>query len=1666
MNILKNVEKANRQDNLISVIVACYNVSEYLRECLDSLAEQTFQKIEVIMIDDCSDDTTPSIIDEYAQNHPNFIAVHNPENAGPSASRNKGIDLASGNWIAFVDGDDIVPSNAYSTMMLSAMNSGSEIVTGFVRRFDKSRDKPSYLHKKAIIDDYKHTSLKEHPELLYDTTSWNKLYKLEVLKRENIKFPINQIYEDVAFTSKAFLASSGIDILTNVVYRWRWRDGGNSSFTQVKNELPRYLDRLKSLYQVKNILEQYSLWHGSSKRQLLFKLLDVDIPLFMDDIADADDTFIYAFQEATIKFFREWDLLDTPLIKLLSAKKQYQYFALKTGNFDLLKQLSFGHPLNGKVANLDRKNRNIPIFHTPASLKVRITKVKYLNEQLNFAGSLQIGKKSPHHFPFKQEIVNVYLENIATGKKIKINTFTRPFTIFNFHLKRMTPPASKFSFSVNPVKYVEKLGLGTYKIKIDYKKSKSSKLLSVYLGQPKKGSGSVSTFTDPTGDISFIYGHNTNWETTIKAVPTSDLAIGSTKLPTTVTDVKLANSGSLIISGSSSELNLTAKIQDTPLPCSFDNNGNFKLEIESTFLKNYFNQSCKVNFINTQTGLTILPSFKITEQLLNNSTLSVALSINPAKGLWIRPDVSIALANNVQFTKNSNAVSLQFEVIPSISTEKLNATGKIELLSSDLINRYLNGGTATVLGNKIVGTIPLGNPTQLNVLSGKYHIYLNLLDSKNISYRFKLANINPVQIPVQNHSINKRTNSTVLLDKFGFLKLNINQTKSWIDRTKIRRGLTYSVLYPLMRLLPLKKDTVLFESLWGQSYNDSPRAMYKYLSKQRPNMKFVWILKNEQTPVEGPAIRVRQMSFKYWYYMARAKYLVQNTNFPNQYSKRAGQIEVETLHGTFMKVMGFDEPHFKNASNRVQKNFAKRIGRWDLMSVPSDFMLKHGSAAFDYPEKKILKTGFPRTDELITNNNTDYLASIKKKLNLPDNKKVILYAPTYRTTKDAFNFELDLDMMQKELSDEYVLLVRLHYFVSHSQNFLNNSGFVYDVSDYNNINDLYLISDVLITDYSSVMFDFGYLRKPMIFFAYDKDWYLDPSNRGIYMDYDATVPGPVALTTADVVNSLKHIDDVKVKYSDKLQQFYDKFCEYGRDGDAAQRLSEAMLSLKPENQSSVENNLIRSKIQRLLKLNNIQHKLLNILGQLLPKANIAMFESFFGRQYSDNPKAIYEYMKQNYPEIKLYWNVNKDYEEYFKKHNIPYVIRFSLRSIWIQARAKYWFTNVRRPFRWFKPKDTVVVQTWHGTPLKTIGTDVQQVTMPGVTRMKYHKQVIRDSARWDYLLTPNPYSYEIMQRAFRKQYPQLLPTGYPRNDRLSNATKDDINLLKDGLNIAHNQKVVLYAPTWRDNDFVRADHYRAELHLDLDKLIADLPQNTLILVRTHYLIANNLDLTKYGNRVINVSDYEDITDLYLISDVLITDYSSVFFDYSILRRPMIFFAYDLKAYAEDIRGFYMDYNSTVPGPVVETNEELIPLVQQALTEPTKFIDNDQYRAFLEKFASWEDGHSTERLLETVLENKPPYELQQLTNSDSLVVGDQIQIKDTTILWSGIPGVKGTKFIKNIDLSEREEPVFIKQIATLTPRDFRSSNLYTGGVWINGIIDHESFWFNAKNVLAS
>lgn len=173
------------------------------------------------------------------------------------------------------------------------------------------------------------------------------------------------------------------------------------------------------------------------------------------------------------------------------------------------------------------------------------------------------------------------------------------------------------------------------------------------------------------------------------------------------------------------------------------------------------------------------------------------------------------------------------------------------------------------------------------------------------------------------------------------------------------------------------------------------------------------------------------------------------------------------------------------------------------------------------------------------------------------------------------------------------------------------------------------------------------------------------------------------------------------------------------------------------------------------------------------------FESFHGTQFSDNPKAIYEWMKQEYPEYHLVWGVNKGQEKPFRDEKVSYVLRFSIKWFLTMPRAAVWVINTRTPLWLTKNKKTTYLQTWHGTPLKKIGQDIEIVNIPGYTKESYDNSFSEESKRWDYLVSPNPYSTEIFKRAFAYQGP-VLETGYPRNDLLVKTTKDEStkNLIK------------------------------------------------------------------------------------------------------------------------------------------------------------------------------------------------------------------------------------------------------------------------------------------------
>lgn len=358
--------------------------------------------------------------------------------------------------------------------------------------------------------------------------------------------------------------------------------------------------------------------------------------------------------------------------------------------------------------------------------------------------------------------------------------------------------------------------------------------------------------------------------------------------------------------------------------------------------------------------------------------------------------------------------------------------------------------------------------------------------------------------------------------------------------------------------------------------------------------------------------------------------------------------------------------------------------------------------------------------------------------------------------------------------------------------------------------------------------------------------------------------------------------------------------------------------------------------------------------------NMIFLESFLGKSYSDSPKYIYEHMIENNQEFKFVWSLNE-------KKEIPgnhiQVKRFSLRYFYYLAKAKYWVSNSRIPRYLNKREGNVYLQTWHGTPLKNLVFDMDEIHS---ANPNYKRNFYDQSRRWDYLSSPNQYSSDIFRRAFKFEK-EMLEFGYPRNDILyKQDTEEGILSLKKKMDLPLDKKVILYAPTWRDDEFISSGKYKFELQLELDKLQAELGEDYIVLLRMHYFIASQLDITKYQGFAYNYSDYDDIAELYLVSDILITDYSSVFFDYANLKRPILFYTYDLEKYRDTLRGFYIDIESEVPGPLVKTTEDVINKVKNIDEVQEEY--EEIYQEFYDRFCKWDDGNASEKTVERVFIN--------------------------------------------------------------------------------------------------
>ncbi|WP_238018046.1 bifunctional glycosyltransferase/CDP-glycerol:glycerophosphate glycerophosphotransferase [Oceanobacillus jordanicus] len=513
-----------------------------------------------------------------------------------------------------------------------------------------------------------------------------------------------------------------------------------------------------------------------------------------------------------------------------------------------------------------------------------------------------------------------------------------------------------------------------------------------------------------------------------------------------------------------------------------------------------------------------------------------------------------------------------------------------------------------------------------------------------------------------------------------------------------------------------------------------------------------------------------------------------------------------------------------------------------------------------------------------------------------------------------------------------------------------------------------------------------YLKEAIYFKRNRNDPVLNPSL--IQLDKEYRIKDFITM-----YNHLKdEYEDVEVNnYLDvQFLNFYRKtIVTYFKENNGVDQFFDDLSSSVEKMEQNVLNRygvILRREIKTILKGDKRKYKKMNSLHQLLRdikdglktrrkffvllyrrvfmrlpiKENVVFFESFLGKSYSDSPKYIYEYLLNNNLGYKCVWSVRETKDI---PGNPIQVKRFSLRYFYYLARAKYWVSNIRLPKSLNKREGNVYLQTWHGTPLKTLVLDQKDIFSADP---KYKENFYIQSRRWDYLSSPNQYSSDIFRRAFKFEK-EMLEFGYPRNDILYQKNNDsNIKEMKEKLQIPLNKKVILYAPTWRDDEFFSRGNYKFTLRLELDKMQENLSDDYIILLRTHYHIANRLDVSDYQGFVYDFSVYDDIAELYLVSDILITDYSSVFFDYAHLKRPILFYTYDIEKYRDQLRGFYFDMEQEVPGPLLMTTDEVVNAVENINEVSKKY--SDKYENFYNKYCLWDDGQASEKTVKAVFHN--------------------------------------------------------------------------------------------------
>ena len=428
------------------------------------------------------------------------------------------------------------------------------------------------------------------------------------------------------------------------------------------------------------------------------------------------------------------------------------------------------------------------------------------------------------------------------------------------------------------------------------------------------------------------------------------------------------------------------------------------------------------------------------------------------------------------------------------------------------------------------------------------------------------------------------------------------------DRAPYRQRLLRSTHYPRQRTEPLR-NAVLYTAGRG---DDSPRAVHEELVRRGTDTEHLWVTRDEQIPVPPLAHPVEEHSTAWYEALARCRWIVASDHLPPWFVRRPDQTVVQTWHGVPLRRIGTDLEGTRHAHHGALEALPRQSAQWSVLVSPNRFATRHLCRALGY-EGELLQAGSPRNDVLFSPDRDKIADRVRRELDLPDDRRVVLYAPTYREhlghtpcggcgdpagrsggygaapaaygafgacdtcgagggpdappcstdgygagyVPYAFEPTLDLRALEAALGADHVLLLRRHPLTA-GRTAGARAPFVRDVTRYPHAAALMLVADVLVTDYSSLMFDFAHTGRPMLFLTPDLAYYRDPAVRGFTLDFERRAPGPLLTSTGDVLAALTDLDAVAARHADAYAAFREAYCDLD-DGRAAARVADRLL---------------------------------------------------------------------------------------------------------------------------------------------------------------------------------------------------------------------------------------------------------------------------------------------------------------------------------------------------------------------------------------------------------------------------------------------------------------------------------------------------------------------------